>query len=51
MGYMAEVLESRYKLNISLKRLDTDYIDLYWLHRDDVKVGVDGIMESLNKFI
>jgi len=38
-------------LNLSLKRLDTDYIDLYWLHRDDVKTSVDGIMEALNKFI
>lgn len=38
-------------LNTSLKRLETDYIDLYWLHRDDVKKPVCEIMEALNKFI
>ncbi len=38
-------------LNISLERLGTDYIDLYWLHRDDIKKPVSEIIEALNKFI
>lgn len=38
-------------LNSSLKRLDCEYIDLYWLHRDDAKKPVGPIIEALNKFI
>lgn len=38
-------------LNSSLKRLSLDYIDLYWLHRDDEKKPVEEIIEALNKFI
>ncbi|AZN43132.1 aldo/keto reductase [Paenibacillus albus] len=32
----------------SLERLDTDYIDLYALHRDDPTVEVGPVMEELN---
>jgi len=32
----------------SLGRLDTDTIDLYWLHRDDPRVPVGEIIETLN---
>ncbi|MBP3966127.1 aldo/keto reductase [Paenibacillus lignilyticus] len=32
----------------SLRQLQTDYIDLYWLHRDDANVPVDEIMETLH---
>lgn len=35
----------------SLFSLGTDYIDIYWLHRDDVTQPVAGIMEALNKAI
>ena len=35
----------------SLFALGTDYIDIYWLHRDDVTQPVAGIMEALNKAI
>lgn len=35
----------------SLKRLDTDYIDLYALHRDDESVEVGPIIDVLNEHI
>ncbi len=35
----------------SLDRLGTDYIDIYWLHRDDTSVEVGEIVELLNEFI
>lgn len=35
----------------SLDRLGTDYIDIYWLHRDDANVEVGEVMELLNEFI
>ncbi len=36
-------------LHDSLARLRTDYIDLYFLHRDDPDVSVGPIVESLNE--
>jgi aryl-alcohol dehydrogenase-like predicted oxidoreductase len=38
-------------LEESLKALGTDYVDLYWLHRDDENLAVPYIIEYLNKFI
>jgi aryl-alcohol dehydrogenase-like predicted oxidoreductase len=35
----------------SLARLKTDYVDLYLLHRDDVDVPVEPIMEALNEHL
>ena len=35
-------------LNESLRRMGTDYVDLYLLHRDDPSVPVGPIVESLN---
>ncbi|MBQ4109592.1 MAG: aldo/keto reductase [Clostridia bacterium] len=35
----------------SLKRLNTDYIDIYWLHRDAPKMPVEDIMNTLTKAI
>ncbi len=35
----------------SLFALGTDYIDIYWLHRDDVTQSVGPIMEALNRAI
>ena len=32
----------------SLGHLRTDYIDLYWLHRDDPKRSIAEILETLN---
>ncbi|MDE2729031.1 MAG: aldo/keto reductase [Gemmatimonadota bacterium] len=38
-------------LHDSLARLNTDYVDLYLLHRDDVRVPVAPIMDTLNQYI
>lgn len=35
-------------LDESLKYLKTDYVDLYWLHRDDPKRSVEEILENMN---
>jgi aryl-alcohol dehydrogenase-like predicted oxidoreductase len=39
----------REELLISLERLQTDYVDLYALHRDDPEVPVGVILEALNE--
>lgn len=53
---IAEVWKSRmkkdnicYDLDLSLKTLNTDYIDLYFLHRDDKNVPVSVIIENLEE--
>ena len=38
-------------LDGSLKRLETDYIDIYWLHRDAPKMPVEDIMNTLVKAV
>lgn len=38
-------------LNGSLKRLKTDYIDIYWLHRDAVNAPVGEIMDILSEAV
>jgi aryl-alcohol dehydrogenase-like predicted oxidoreductase len=38
-------------LTESLERLETNYIDLYWLHRDDPQVPVDELLDALNREI
>ena len=38
-------------LTESLERLGTDYIDLYWLHRDDPAVPVGEILGALNEHL
>jgi aryl-alcohol dehydrogenase-like predicted oxidoreductase len=38
-------------LHGSLKRLQTDYVDLYLLHRDDPSVPVEPIVEVLNEHL
>ncbi len=35
----------------SLRRLKTDYVDIYWLHRDDVRLPVEGIMDTLSELV
>jgi aryl-alcohol dehydrogenase-like predicted oxidoreductase len=35
-------------LNLSLQNLQTERIDLYWLHRDDPQRPVEDILETLN---
>ena len=41
--------EIDYDVHESLKALQTDYIDLYFLHRDDESVPVKSIMDSLHE--
>lgn len=37
-------------LTASLKALDTDYIDIYLLHRDDTSVSVSELMDTLEEY-
>lgn len=41
----------RSDMEASLKALDTDYVDFYWLHRDDAARPVEEILETLNELI
>jgi aryl-alcohol dehydrogenase-like predicted oxidoreductase len=43
--------ELEYDLSRSLETLGTDYIDVYFLHRDDEKIPVSEIMPILNDFV
>ncbi len=36
------------RLDITLDRLQTDYVDLYFLHRDNVDVPVDEWLDVMN---
>lgn len=38
-------------VNASLKRLNTDYIDLYWVHAWDFTTGVEEVMRSLDDLV
>lgn len=38
-------------LDESLRRLGTDYVDIYWLHRDDESLEVSDIMDTLDGFV
>ncbi|MCL2512827.1 MAG: aldo/keto reductase [Oscillospiraceae bacterium] len=38
-------------VNTSLSELGTDYIDILFLHRDDIKRGVEEIMPVLHEFV
>ena len=38
-------------MDASLEALSTDYIDIYWVHKDDKSIPVEGIIDSLNQFI
>ena len=43
--------EIQHDIEASLRYLQTDVIDLYWLHRDDERVPVGEIVEILNSHI
>ncbi len=38
-------------VSLSLKALDTDYIDILWLHRDDIDKPVEPIIDFLNELV
>ncbi len=38
-------------LNLSLKQMQTDYIDMFWIHNDDFNWPVGEIIESVNAVI
>lgn len=38
-------------LNASLKALGTDHVDIYWIHKDDSTVPVEGIVDGINALI
>ncbi|MBG9387378.1 aldo/keto reductase [Caenimonas aquaedulcis] len=38
-------------IDASLKRLDTDYVDLYQLHRDDPDTSIDETLEALDTIV
>ncbi len=38
-------------VNASLKRLGTDYIDLYWVHAWDFTTGIDEVMRGLDDLV
>ncbi|MEQ9618773.1 MAG: aldo/keto reductase [Deltaproteobacteria bacterium] len=54
MGQGQEDISKSYILSAvdeSLRRLQTDYIDLYFTHRDDDKTGVEETLEAYDKLI
>ena len=38
-------------IELSLKALKLECIDFYWLHRDDIKIPVGQIIDTMNKFV
>lgn len=38
-------------LNASLKALGTDYVDIYWIHKDDPSVPVEGVIDGINALL
>ena len=40
-----------FELDESLKRLQTDYVDLYWIHRWDKTVPIEEVLETLNDVV
>lgn len=45
------VEELKYDFEQSLINLKTDYIDIYWLHKDDVTQSPEALIENLNKAV
>jgi aryl-alcohol dehydrogenase-like predicted oxidoreductase len=41
----------RQALEASLRRLDTDYIDVYWLHAWDFTTGIEEVMRTLDDLV
>lgn len=49
--HLPRISESHIRLDIedSLKSMNTDYIDVYWMHRDAPRIPVEAIIEPLIK--
>jgi aryl-alcohol dehydrogenase-like predicted oxidoreductase len=43
--------EIYFELDESLKRLETDYVDLYWIHRWDKSTPIEETLETLNDVV
>lgn len=43
--------ELEYDLERSLEALQTDYVDIYWLHRDHLSCSLEEVMETLHSFV
>lgn len=43
--------DMRHDLELSLKTLRTDYIDLYFYHRDDKTIPVETLIETMQQFV
>ncbi len=41
--------EIRYDLELSLKALELECVEFYWLHRDDENIPVETIIDTMNK--
>lgn len=40
-----------YDIDMSLKTLGVEYIDIAWLHRDDITLSVNPIIDAMNKMV
>lgn len=49
-GHLSKAAIER-EIDLSLKRLDTDYVDLYIIHRFDYDTPVEETMEALHKLV
>lgn len=38
-------------LNASLRALGVDHVDIYWIHKDDPTVPVEGVIDSINELM
>lgn len=44
-------IDIEYDIDTSLKTIGIDYIDIVWLHRDDLSVSVEPIIDIMNKMV
>lgn len=44
-------IDIEYDIDTSLKTIGIDYIDIVWLHRDDLSVSVEPIIDTMNKMV
>ena len=44
-------IDIEYDIDTSLKTIGIDYIDIVWLHRDDLSVSVEPIINIMNKMV